>query len=61
MIKMMEKIEATKFAASKEIEETTFHLRLLLKYVRGPTSFRSLRTVDGVEYDTYKKACVAKG
>lgn len=38
-----------------------FHLRLLLTVVRGPTSFQYLRTVNGVEYDTYQEACLALG
>ena len=36
-----------------------FHMRLLLKHITAPTSFETLRTVDGVEYGTYKEACVA--
>ena len=36
-----------------------FHLRLLLNYVQGPTSFESLRTVDGVIHATFKAACFA--
>ena len=31
-----------------------FYLRLLLTVVKGPTSFESLRTVDGVIYETFK-------
>ena len=38
-----------------------FYLRLLLAVVRGPTSFESLRTVDGVIYETFKVACIARG
>ena len=38
-----------------------FYLRLLLTVVRGPTSFESLRTVDGVIYETFKAACIARG
>ncbi|XP_043259365.1 uncharacterized protein LOC122403185 [Colletes gigas] len=34
-----------------------FYLRLLLVNVRGPTSFESLRTVDGVLCPTYRDAC----
>ena len=38
-----------------------FYLRLLLTVVKGPTSFKSLCTVDGVLYETFKAACVARG
>ncbi|AEE09607.1 putative DNA helicase [Cotesia vestalis bracovirus] len=34
-----------------------FYLRLLLVNVRGPTSFESLRTVNGVIFPTYRAAC----
>lgn len=36
-----------------------FHLRMLLHHVRGPTSFESLRTVNGIVYETYQGACKA--
>jgi hypothetical protein len=36
-----------------------YYLRLLLTVVRGAQSFVHLRTVDGVEYPTFKGACVA--
>ena len=38
-----------------------FFMRLLLTAVRGATSFRDLRTIDGVEHPSYKNACVALG
>lgn len=38
-----------------------YFLRLVLTVVRGPTSFADIRTVDGVEYATYKEAAVARG
>ena len=38
-----------------------FFLRLLLTTRRGPTSFEHLRTVDGVQYTTFREACVALG
>lgn len=34
-----------------------FYLRLLLVNVRGPTSFESLRTVDGMVCATFREAC----
>lgn len=38
-----------------------FYLRLLLHKVRGPTSFRSLKMVGGIEYPTFHAACLAMG
>jgi hypothetical protein len=38
-----------------------YYLRLLLHQVPGATSFRDLRTVDGVVYDTYQQAAQARG
>ena len=34
-----------------------FYLRMLLLHVRGPTSFRDLKTIDGLEMDSYFGAC----
>lgn len=42
-------------------EGERFYLRLLLCYVRGPTSFQNLRTFEGVIYNTFKEACNARG
>ena len=38
-----------------------FFLRTLLYQVKGPLSYEYLRTVDGICYDTFKKACVKMG
>ena len=38
-----------------------FYLRMLLHEVRGPTSFESLRTVEGRVYDTYRETCLKLG
>ena len=38
-----------------------FYLRTLLTVIRGPTSFRNLRTFNGVEAPTFKEACLARG
>ncbi|KAF7127864.1 hypothetical protein RHSIM_Rhsim11G0010700 [Rhododendron simsii] len=38
-----------------------FYLRLLLTIVKGPKSYKDLRTVDNVVYDAFKSACVARG
>jgi hypothetical protein len=36
-----------------------FHLRLLLNYVQGPTSFESLKAFDGIIHATFKATCFA--
>ena len=38
-----------------------YSLRLLLHKVKGPTSYSNLRTVNGVECETYKDACLEMG
>lgn len=38
-----------------------FYLRLLLVSVPGPISFEDLRTVNGILYDTFQEACLARG
>ncbi|GBM86264.1 hypothetical protein AVEN_264514-1 [Araneus ventricosus] len=38
-----------------------YYLRLLLHKIKGPTSFKDLRTVNGIEYETYREACLALG
>ena len=47
------------FASPNERE--IFYLRLLLIVVQGPRSFRDLRTINNVEYPSYKATCIAKG
>jgi hypothetical protein len=37
-----------------------FYLRLLLKYVKGATSYKYLRTVNGTVHRTFQDACVAR-
>ncbi|XP_074373466.1 uncharacterized protein LOC141713790 [Apium graveolens] len=39
----------------------TFFLRMILMHIKGATSFRDLRTVNGIVYNTYKEACDALG
>lgn len=38
-----------------------YYLRMLLAYVKGPTSYEDIRTVDGRVRSTFKKACYARG
>ena len=38
-----------------------YYLRILLHYVKGPTSFENLRTYDGTVLPTFKDACKARG
>ena len=38
-----------------------YHLRLLLHTIRGPTSFESLKTVEGITHPTFQAACKALG
>jgi len=38
-----------------------YYLRMLLNCVKGATSYKHLRTVDGREHDTFKDACIAMG
>ncbi|GFX68470.1 ATP-dependent DNA helicase [Trichonephila clavipes] len=38
-----------------------YHLRMLLNVVKGPTSFESLKSVNGILCPTYQAACLALG
>nr|XP_025648288.1 uncharacterized protein LOC112743284 [Arachis hypogaea] len=38
-----------------------YYLRLLLNFVRGPTSYEDIRTIDGILYPTFRDACYAQG
>ena len=38
-----------------------FHLRTLLTVVKGATSFGELKTYEGITYDKFQEACVARG
>ncbi|RYR15962.1 hypothetical protein Ahy_B04g072930 [Arachis hypogaea] len=38
-----------------------FYMRMLLNVQRGCTSFQSIRTVNGVAYDTFQEACFVVG
>lgn len=48
------------YAVSPRAKEV-FYLRLALLRVPGPTSYKSLRKVNGIEYPTFQEACVAMG
>ncbi|XP_076069972.1 uncharacterized protein LOC143041799 [Oratosquilla oratoria] len=57
----------TKTAALGRVRAVTtktvelFYLRMLLSHKRGPTSYKDLRRVEGVEYETYREAVKAMG
>jgi hypothetical protein len=38
-----------------------YYLRMLLNCVKGATSYKHLRTVDGRKHNTFKDACIAMG
>jgi hypothetical protein len=38
-----------------------YYLQMLLNCVKGATSYEHLRTVDGIEHDTFKDACITMG
>jgi hypothetical protein len=38
-----------------------YYLQMLLNCVKGATSYKHLRTVDGREHDTFKDACITMG
>jgi hypothetical protein len=42
-------------------EGERYYLRLLLHHVIGPTSFNSLKTVNGIVYNSYKEAAIKRG
>lgn len=42
-------------------ETERFHLRILLQNVASPTSFADLKTVNGIVYQTYARACLERG
>ncbi len=38
-----------------------YYLRMLLNCIKGATSYKHLRTMDGKEHNTFKDACIAMG
>lgn len=54
----------TVFGRLSDVHESsgeTFFLRMILMHQKGATSFRDLRTINGIVYNTYKEACDALG
>jgi hypothetical protein len=43
------------------VEGERFYLRMLLMIVKGATSYKDLRTYNGIVYQTFKEACAARG
>lgn len=38
-----------------------FYLRMLLHHIKGPESFNDLKTINGIEFPTYREACMELG
>jgi hypothetical protein len=38
-----------------------YYLQMLLNCVKGATSYKHLRTMDGIKHDTFKDACIMMG
>jgi len=38
-----------------------FYLRMMLTIVKGPTSYKAIKTVNNILYDTFREACYAMG
>ena len=47
------------FISPRETE--LFSMRLLLLNTPGATSFNNLRTISGIEFNTYKEAAIERG
>ena len=47
------------FVSPRDLER--FYLPKLLHHVVGATCFAEVRTVDDMEYDSYRRACAARG
>jgi len=42
-------------------EGERFYLRMLLMIVKGAMSYADIRTYNGIDYETFKEACAARG
>ncbi|XP_076928855.1 uncharacterized protein LOC143592969 [Bidens hawaiensis] len=52
------KTQRGRIVSANPAEGERYYLRLLLTHVRGPTSFDDLRTVNGVQHTTFRKAAL---
>ena len=45
-----------RLVAASPVEGERYYLRLLLNHVKGATSYQSLQTINGIKFDTFRKA-----
>ncbi|XP_076899644.1 uncharacterized protein LOC143553549 [Bidens hawaiensis] len=50
-----------RIVSANPAEGERYYLRLLLSYIKGPTSFEYLRTLNGVKYPTFRRAALEIG
>ncbi|XP_076895666.1 uncharacterized protein LOC143548364 [Bidens hawaiensis] len=55
------KTQRGRIVSANPAEGEHYYLRLLLTHVRGPASFEDLRTVNGVQHTTFRKAALEMG
>jgi hypothetical protein len=56
-----QRIQIGRLVAAHPAEGERYYLRVLLNHVRGATSFRDLRTVEGAVYSTFREAAERRG
>ncbi|KAL0295429.1 UNVERIFIED_CONTAM: hypothetical protein Sradi_6836600 [Sesamum radiatum] len=50
-----------RIANASPVEGERYYLRILLQNIRGPTSFDSLKTIQGKYHDTFRDAAASLG